>query len=45
MMDVGGGSAVLGQLDIGMLENVVLLVNDRPLAPDKAVSCWGPVIP
>ena len=35
MMDVGGGPAVLGQLDIGMLENVVLLVNDRPLAPDK----------
>lgn len=41
-MDVGGGPAVLGQLDIGMLENVVLLVNDRPLAPDKD-DCIGVV--
>ena len=35
IMDVGGGPAVLGQLDIGVLENVIFAVNDWPLAPDK----------
>ena len=34
-MDVGRGAAVLGLLDVGMLENIVFVVNDRPLAPDQ----------
>ena len=34
-VEIGGGPAVLGEGDVGMLHQVVLLINDRALAPDE----------
>ena len=34
-VEIGGGPAVLGKGDVGVLHQVVLLINDRALAPDK----------
>ena len=35
MVYIGGGAAVLGQLDIGMLQDIVFLVHHRAFAPDE----------
>ena len=35
MVYIGGGAAVLGQLDIGMLQDIVVLVHHRAFAPDE----------
>ena len=34
-VEIGGGPAVLGEGDVGVLHQVVLLINDRALAPDE----------
>lgn len=34
-MDIGHGPAVLGALDVGVLQNIVLFVHHRLLAPDE----------
>lgn len=34
-MNIGLSSTVLGELDVGMLHDIVLIVYNRPLTPDK----------
>ena len=34
-VEIGGGPAILGEGDVGVLHEIVLLINDRALAPDE----------